>query len=164
MAKQQFSIHKALAAGAVAGTVSGLVKLGWENILPPRTPARDATNPPQQFLEQLGLPAELAHATFTYNGHEIPWTSLAIHFGFSTSLAMLYAVVRHYIPLAKLGKGTAWGLGVWSVAHLVAMPAIGTVPKVQDQPMEEHVSEALGHAVWNWVNELVIEEMENDKK
>jgi putative membrane protein len=44
------------------------------------------------------------------------------------------------------------------------MPAIDTVPKVQDQPMEEHVSEALGHAVWNWVNELVIEEMENDKK
>ena len=41
------SIVKLAAVGAVAGLVSGLVKLGWENILPPRTPERDATNPPQ---------------------------------------------------------------------------------------------------------------------
>ncbi len=32
-------------AGAAAGLVSGLVKLGWEALLPPRTPERDATNP-----------------------------------------------------------------------------------------------------------------------
>ncbi|MFK5280941.1 DUF1440 domain-containing protein, partial [Lacticaseibacillus paracasei] len=31
------SVMKLAAVGAVAGLVSGLVKLGWENILPPRT-------------------------------------------------------------------------------------------------------------------------------
>ena len=49
------SVMKLAAVGAVAGLVSGLVKLGWENILPPRTPERDKTNPPQTFLQQHGL-------------------------------------------------------------------------------------------------------------
>ena len=86
------SIVKLAAVGAVAGLVSGLVKLGWENILPPRTPERDATNPPQTFLQQHGLTPAETHATYTYSGHQIPWVSLLVHFGFSSSLGALYAV------------------------------------------------------------------------
>ncbi len=66
------SVMKLAAVGAVAGLVSGLVKLGWENILPPRTPERDATNPPQTFLQQHGLTAAQTHATYTYSDHQIP--------------------------------------------------------------------------------------------
>ena len=40
--------------GIIAGMISGMVKIGWEKILPPRTLARDATNPPQHMLQQLG--------------------------------------------------------------------------------------------------------------
>ena len=72
------SIVKLAAVGAVAGLVSGLVKLGWENILPPRTPERDATNPPQTFLQQHGLTPAETHATYTYSGHQIPWVSRAL--------------------------------------------------------------------------------------
>ena len=102
------SVMKLAAVGAVAGLVSGLVKLGWENILPPRTPERDATNPPQTFLQQHGLTAAQTHATYTYSDHQIPWVSLLIHFGFSSSLGALYAVAGHYVPLFKLGYGSMW--------------------------------------------------------
>ena len=34
----QKSLKNTLVAGLAAGVISGLVKLGWENILPPRTP------------------------------------------------------------------------------------------------------------------------------
>ena len=44
---QKINLKAAVAAGIAAGLVSGLVKLGWENLMPPRTPERDATNPPQ---------------------------------------------------------------------------------------------------------------------
>ena len=40
---------KSITVGITAGLVAGLVKLGWENILPPRTPERDQTNPPQNI-------------------------------------------------------------------------------------------------------------------
>lgn len=92
-------VMKLATVGAVGGLVSGLVKLGWENILPPRTPERDATNPPQTFLQQHGLTAAQAHATYTYSDHQIPWVSPLIHFGFSSSLGALYTVVGHYVPL-----------------------------------------------------------------
>lgn len=148
-----FNLKHAVIAGVIAGTISGLVKLGWENIVPPRTPERDKTNPPQQFLENLGVPASVTHSTYTYSGHDLPWVSYTVHFGFSIGLATLYSVSKHYVPLLKLGQGTAYGLGVWSVAHLLAMPALSTIPDAADQPLAEHVSEALGHATWMWVND-----------
>ena len=37
----------ALLVGLIAGLVSAIVKFGWEVPFPPRTPERDATNPPQ---------------------------------------------------------------------------------------------------------------------
>lgn len=58
----KFSWKNVLIAGTAAGVISGLVKLGWENILPPRTPERNKTNPPQKLLEQMGVP-ELTQLT-----------------------------------------------------------------------------------------------------
>ena len=40
-------------AGIIGGLLSGIVKLGWEVMFPPRTPERNATNPPQELLQQL---------------------------------------------------------------------------------------------------------------
>ncbi len=37
--------------GTIAGVISGMVKIGWEAILPPRTQERDETNPPQRLLQ-----------------------------------------------------------------------------------------------------------------
>ena len=44
--------HPEVAAlvGVVAGIFSAIVKFGWEVPFPPRTPERNATNPPQQLL------------------------------------------------------------------------------------------------------------------
>lgn len=145
----------AVLAGGAAGILSGLVKLGWENVLPPRTAARDATNPPQTLLQQLGVPAKLTHATYRYSGHELPWVSYVIHFGFSTTFAVLYQIIGEKLPGIKKDAGTWFGLTIWLAFHLGIMPAMGTVPAAKDQPLSEHVSEALGHVVWMVTNDLV---------
>lgn len=44
-------ILKSVWYGFVAGMISGMVKIGWENLLPPRTIARNLTNPPQTMME-----------------------------------------------------------------------------------------------------------------
>ncbi len=75
----------------------------------------------------------------------MPWVSFMVHFGFSTTFAVLYSVAEHYAPAIRIGQGTLFGLGVWSAFHLGIMPAMGTVPSAKDQPAEEHVSEVLGH-------------------
>ncbi|KRM71798.1 DUF1440 domain-containing protein [Lacticaseibacillus brantae] len=143
-------VKHVLVAGVAAGIVGGLVKLGWENLLPPRTPARNATNPPQRLLEQLGVPASVTHATYTYSEQQIPYVSLLMHFGFSITFALAYQVLGRRMPILKVGQGTLFGLGVWGAYHAVLMPMMGTIPSVKDQPIEEHVSEILGHMVWMW--------------
>ncbi len=63
--------HPEVAAlvGVVAGIFSAIVKFGWEVPFPPRTPERNATNPPQQLLEQLGFSDHFAHTLVYFNGN-----------------------------------------------------------------------------------------------
>lgn len=142
-----------LIAGAAAGIVSGLVKLGWENVLPPRTAERDRVNPPQKLLQQLGVPAALTQATYHYSGQDLPWVSYLVHFGFSISFATAYAaLLEKKVKALTVGEGIPFGLAVWVAFHLIIMPAMKTVPDAHDQPWEEHLSEGLGHAIWMWTN------------
>ncbi|ANZ60289.1 hypothetical protein AYR62_00500 [Secundilactobacillus paracollinoides] len=148
-------LKAAVIAGTVAGIFSGFVKLGWENVLPPRTPARNAVNPPQHLMEQVGVPEKIRNATYTYSEQKMPIAGFLIHFGFSTSFAILYSVAGHYLPFIKAGKGSLFGLSIWSAFHLGVMPAMKTVPDAKDQPIEEHISEAVGHVVWMHANDFI---------
>lgn len=48
-------ITKSIFYGFIAGMISGMVKIGWENILPPRTLARNATNHHNIWLSNLAF-------------------------------------------------------------------------------------------------------------
>ncbi len=168
MTKKCFNHRAAMIAGVTGGIISGLVKLGWENILPPRTPERDQTNPPQQLLQQVGVPASVTHATYSYSGHDLPVVSYMMHFGFSTTFAVAYSLWARKHPKAKAGSSALFGLGIFSAFHQVILPALGTIPSAKDQPATEHVSEALGHVLWmwtaDWVSATVYERLTADKK
>lgn len=58
--------------GLIAGIFSAIVKFGWEVPFPPRTPERNATNPPQALWEMLGMSHETSHTTYSYLGNELP--------------------------------------------------------------------------------------------
>ena len=157
---QKLNLKHVLIAGGAAGLISGLVKLGWENVLPPRTAARNKVNPPQKLLQQLGVPAKLTQASYHYSGESLPWVSYLVHFGFSVSFATAYAaLLDKKVKVLTLGKGVPFGIAVWVAFHLVIMPAMETVPSVHDQPWEEHLSESLGHAIWMWTNHEIASEV-----
>ncbi|WP_129045127.1 YagU family protein [Companilactobacillus metriopterae] len=141
-------------AGILGGIISGIVKLGWEVLLPPRTIARNLTNPPQELLQQIGFPSHFTHLTYTYSGQQMPWVSFIMHFGFSITFALLYCILAEKFPKITWGQGTVYGLVIWIAFHLIIMPLFGTVPAIWNQPFQEHFSEALGHIVWAWVIEI----------
>ncbi|KRO27936.1 YagU family protein [Lactiplantibacillus fabifermentans] len=155
MATKNFNHRAAVIAGVTGGVISGLVKLGWENILPPRTAARDATNPPQKLLEQVGVPASVTHATYSYSGHDLPAVSYMMHFGFSTTFAVAYSLWARKHPQVKAGSSALFGLGIFGTFHHAILPALGTVPSAKEQPAEEHISEAIGHVLWMWTADWV---------
>ncbi len=70
--------------------LSGIVKLGWEVMFPPRTPERNATNPPQELLQQLGFSSEFTHQTYTFSNMELPWVSFILQV-FLSSLQLFTA-------------------------------------------------------------------------
>ncbi|AYE39398.1 DUF1440 domain-containing protein [Companilactobacillus zhachilii] len=156
---QKVDLKAAIIAGTAAGIFSGFVKLGWENVLPPRTPERDAVNPPQTLMEQAGIPQKITRGTYSYSGHKMPWASFLMHFGFSTSFAIIYEVLSEYSPFIRKGSGAIFGLAIWVAFHLGIMPMMKTVPSAKDQPTEEHISEALGHIAWMWTNDIVGREL-----
>ncbi|MFD1721312.1 DUF1440 domain-containing protein [Amnibacterium endophyticum] len=144
-------VGAALAAGLVAGLSSGAIKMAWEAWLPPRTPDREV--PPVTLLKEQG--ADPDSLTYSYNGNDVPWGVLSIHFGFSVVTVAAYSVLAEYFPKVRLWGGAAYGLGAWLVAHELVLPKQGLTPAAKDLPVEEHVSEALGHVVWMWEAELV---------
>ncbi|ADG97605.1 protein of unknown function DUF1440 [Segniliparus rotundus DSM 44985] len=136
------------AIGALAaGAVGGFVKLGWETVLPARTP--DRVSPPVVLLDKLGLPAD--GWTYSFSGHTMNLGGFAVHFAFSVAFAALYFSVVERFPAAGVFRGAVFGLLVWVGAHLIAMPLLGLTPPAAALPLDENVSEALGHVVWLWV-------------
>lgn len=147
--------------GLIAGLFSAIVKFGWEVPFPPRTPERNATNPPQTLLEQLGMSADASHTSVVFNGNELPIYSFIIHFCFAIVFALFYCIVAEMYPAIKLWQGAAFGIIVYVAFHVILMPLMGTVPAPWDQPFAEHFSEFFGHIIWLWSIEIVRRDLRN---
>jgi putative membrane protein len=139
--------HVMMVGAWAAGVVGGFVKLGWETVLPARTP--DRPSPPVVLLDKLGLPAD--GWTYSFSGHTMNLGGLAVHFAFSMVFAAVYFSLVARFPVAGAWHGAAFGLLVWIGAHLVVMPLLGVTPPAAALPLDENLSEAMGHVVWLWV-------------
>lgn len=139
----------------IAGLLSGIVKLGWEVMFPPRTPERNATNPPQQLLQQFGFSQDFTHQTYQFSEQMLPWVSFIVHYSFSIVIAIIYIYSAKKYPVVYAGYGALFGVFIWIAFHLLIMPIIQTVPAPWDQPFDEHLSELFGHVVWMMTIELV---------
>lgn len=161
------NVKVAALVGVIGGVFSAIVKFGWEVPFPPRTPARNATNPPQTMLEWFGMSPEQSHTSVSFNLNDnLPIYSFIIHFSFAIVFALLYCIAAEYFPKIKLWQGAAFGLLVWIGAHVVFMPLLGWVPSpfpwvAGGQTWSEHFSEALGHVVWLWSIEIVRRDLRN---
>ncbi|MBF0697637.1 YagU family protein [Actinomyces bowdenii] len=157
----------AIVVGIIGGLFSAIVKFGWEVPFPPRTPERNATNPPQTMLEWFGMTSEQSHTAVSFNANDgLPIYSFIVHFAFAIVFALIYCVVAEYYPRIKLWQGAAFGILVWIGAHLVVMPLLGWVPSpfpwvAGGQTWAEHFSELFGHIIWLWAIEIVRRDLRN---
>ncbi len=142
------SYKNVLITGIVGGFLGGAVKMGWEALMPPRTPERDEEPPPMTLLNQLGLPENIKNATYHYNGNDIPLTIMGVHYGFSIVNAMSYTLIAEKCPQVKALNGSIFGIIVNIAFHEYLLPKLSLTPKVEDLPKEERLSELLGHIIW----------------
>ncbi|WP_323702998.1 DUF1440 domain-containing protein [Mammaliicoccus sp. Dog046] len=153
--REGLSLTQMIYAALIGGLLSGVVKLGWEVMLPPRTPERNATNPPQELLQKFGFSSDFTHMSYQFSEQSMPWVSFIVHFGFAIAFAFIYIILVKRFAKVSMGYGAVFGVVVWIAFHLVIMPMMHVVPSAFDQPFHEHVSELFGHIVWMMVIELV---------
>jgi putative membrane protein len=159
--KYYISFISSFISGIIAGVIAGFSKIGWEAVLPPRTPARDATNPPITLLEQLGLSNETIHFSYTFSETERPFMIFLVHFGFSIIFAVLYSILAESnSKITKFG-GLVYGVFIFVFFHELLLPLLGTIPAPWKQPISEHISEFFGHIVWIWIIEMVRRNIHN---
>lgn len=142
------SYKNVLITGIVGGFLGGAVKMGWEALMPPRTPERDEEPPLMTLLNRLGLPENIKNATYHYNGNDIPLTIMGVHYGFSIANAFGYALIAEKCPQVKVLNGSIFGIIVNIAFHEYLLPKLSLTPKVEDLPKEERFSELLGHIIW----------------
>ncbi len=142
------SCKRVLATGVVGGLLAGAVKMGWESLLPPRTPEREEEPPPVKMMKQFNVPENVQNFTVTYNENDIPIPVMGIHYGFSVGNALLYGLIAEKCSKITFGKGRLFGVGVHVIFHEFVLPKLNLTPAKEDLPAEEHLSELLGHIIW----------------
>lgn len=147
----------AVIIGIISGLISGVVKLGWEVMFPPRT--LDRITPPQVLWEKIGV--QVDNMTYQFSGMTINYANFIIHFGFSIVCAIIYCVVAEIWPKVKLWQGCAAGLVFWFGAHILIMPLMGLTPPALDLPFDEQISEIFGHILWMWAIEIFRRDLRN---
>lgn len=143
--------------GLIGGLISGVVKLGWEVIFPPRT--IDRLTPPQILLESFGI--KVQEMTYHFSGFTLAYPNFIIHFTFSIVCAIIYCFVAEIWPKVKLWQGCTAGLLFWFGAHILVMPLMGLTPPALELPFDEQLSEILGHILWMWVIEIFRRDLRN---
>ncbi|MEQ6028785.1 DUF1440 domain-containing protein [Staphylococcus saccharolyticus] len=128
--------RRIMLTGIAGGFIGGAVKMGWEALVPPRTPERDEEPPPMTLLHKLNLSENVKNAKYTYNQNDIPITVMGVHYRFSIANAFVYALLTEKCPKFSTFRGGAFGI----------------TPEVEDLPKEERLSELFGHM--NWMNSI----------
>lgn len=149
------SIKRVAITGVIGGLLAGAVKMGWEGLVPPRTPERDEEPPPVTMMKVFNVPDKIRHASYVYNDNEVPLAVMGIHYGFSVTNATLYALLSEQSESVTAWKGGLFGIGVHVLFHEFVLPKLKLTPERDELPPEEHFSELLGHMVWMYTIDLV---------
>ena len=140
---------RSLLKGFVAGTIGGLAGAGakaiGEAMYPPRT------------IGQIPPPAVLVNrmAGRSLTDEEEEVSVQAIHWGFGALAGGLYGMLAEYAPAVRGRLGASFGLTLFGLTHVSALPMMGLTEKPEDQPAREHASEVITHVIYGVTTELV---------
>lgn len=151
----------ALLAGVVSGILSAFVKWGAEVPLPPRTFSlgRNEFNSPYLFLrDYLGI--DPTQTVYTFSEHVINPVMIT-HIIFSLVFAIGYCIVAEIFPKVKLWQGVLSGLIVTVAVHGIFIPAFHLSPPLSELPVDEYISEIVGHIFWFWAIEMIRRDLRN---
>ena len=143
--RRKRSLLKGFVAGAIGGLVGAAAKGIGEALYPPRT------------LGQIPPPAVLANriADRPLTEEEEEVSVQAMHWGFGALAGGVYGALVEVAPSVRKRLGANFGLALFGLTHVSALPMMGLTEKPGDQPAREHASEVVTHVLYGVTTELV---------
>jgi putative membrane protein len=166
MAAHQPCLLRGLVAGAAAGLAATFVmsqfQAGWSAAS--EHMRRDSNGAGKAKSSGNGEePATVKAAeaiTKKVAGHKLPenkkeMAGSIVHYAFGTANGVLYGVLSEYVPQARFGYGTLFGIGLWAAADEIAVPAFGLAKLPTENPPEEHLRGLASHLVYGLATDVV---------
>lgn len=135
--------------------------MGAEVPLPPRTfsGGRDEFNPPYLFLrDYLGI--DPTTVIYRFSEHIINPVHVT-HIIFSLVFAIGYCLVAEVFPKVKVWQGVLAGIVATIAVHWIAFPLMNLTPSLSSIPLDEYLSELIGHIFWFWIIEIIRRDLRN---
>jgi putative membrane protein len=139
------SLIKGFVAGAIGGLAGAAAKAAAEAVYPPRIQGQ--IPPPAVLVNRMSdrpLSEEEEEASVR-----------AIHWTFGALVGGVYGTVAEYQPAVTGRLGTNFGVTVCGITHAATLPLMGLTEKPEDQPLREHASELVSHAIYGATTEVV---------
>jgi putative membrane protein len=143
--RRKRSIFKGFVAGAVGGLAGAAAKAAAEAVYPPRIQGQIA--PPAVLVNRI------SERPLSEKEEEV--SVQAIHWGFGALVGGVYGAIAEYQPAVTGKLGANFGLTVCGITHASTLPLMGLTEKPEDQPLREHASEVISHAIYGVTTELV---------
>jgi putative membrane protein len=139
------SFIKGFVAGAIGGLAGAAAKAAAEAVYPPRIQGQI---PPPAVLVNRISDRPLSEA-------EEEATVRAIHWSFGALVGGVYGTLAEYQPAVTGRVGTNFGVTLCGITHAATLPWMGLTEKPEDQPLREHASELVSHAIYGATTEIV---------
>lgn len=159
------NIGRGLIAGAAAGFTATLVMTLFQNAMAKmREPLSSVEKLPERMQEQDDSePATVKAADALWRlvaGREVKnehkeAAGQVVHYGFGTSMGMLYGVAAEYSPAVTAGQGSAFGTALMIGADEITVPLAGLGDPPHKTPLSTHLNALIAHIVFGVTCEQV---------
>jgi hypothetical protein len=145
-------------AGAAATWLMDLVTTGMYEAQPREVTEREAAARPNGKSSVTNLVDRVEAKTgLTIPAAKRPRLEQAIHYALGVLPGALYGMLRRYVPVARLGRGLAYGTALFIVNDEFLNMKLGLAGPVEAYPPETHLRGFAGHAVLGVATETGIQ-------
>jgi putative membrane protein len=74
--------------------------------------------------------------------------TLGAHFGYGAAMGALYAPLATALGVSGLPSGIVFGLAVWTISYVAALPALGLFPPAHRHAQQRNLLMIVAHVVW----------------
>jgi uncharacterized membrane protein YagU involved in acid resistance len=139
--------------GFVAGMIGGLVGTGIKMVIDRALPTAQPAEEHSARVQVVEGAEDIANADL--NKQQTETAQQALNIGFGAIVGGVYGVIVEAIPSVQAPAGVPFGAALWTVAHKVALPALGLAPNPLDDDLEIQAGQLGSHMAYGATVEIV---------